>query len=94
MSDHNQGLTEFLKARLDEDEHIARHDPVRILREVEAKRAVINMVPLSQEEAEERFAGFFVEEGAGWEKAQEYVLKHLATIYADHPDYQQEWADE
>ncbi|NKT97299.1 DUF6221 family protein [Prescottella equi] len=65
-------------------DHIARHDPVRVLREVEAKRRVID------ECAEVLDVG-------GWEydDAPELAWNtacSLAAVYSDHPDYQQEWA--
>lgn len=110
-------LIEFLRARLDEDERIARragdsfrqigetgvivatdgdraeecasanwagiaeqivrHDPARVLREVEAKRRIVD-----------RYA-WLRENGDTGDVA--WVLPLLALPYADHPDYQQEW---
>jgi hypothetical protein len=55
--------------------HIARHDPARVLREVEAKRAIVAAVAESPGEAT----------GLG------VAMLHLAAVYADHPDYRQEW---
>ncbi|MBF6374481.1 DUF6221 family protein [Nocardia farcinica] len=61
------------------DEHIARHDPARVLRQVAALRATLEHVermvsPSQQIEAEED------------------VLYPIAAIWSDHPDYQPEWA--
>ncbi|MBM4549356.1 hypothetical protein GS445_06580 [Rhodococcus hoagii] len=66
-------------------DHIARHDPARVLREVEAKRRVINgwSDPFGNLNAEQADA-------ARVEKAR--VLHSLAAVYSDHPEYQQEWA--
>jgi len=53
-------------------EHIARHDPARVLREIEGKRRLLNgLVPLMAGPA---------------------LLRPLALVYADHPDYRPEWA--
>jgi len=51
-------------------EHIARHDPLRVLAECQAKRQLIERV------GNPDWAGFSI----------------LALPYADHPNYQQEWA--
>lgn len=71
--------------------HMARHDPARALREVEAKRAVLDMA-LSEQDASGRYGAGFNESREGWNDAQDYVLKQLAAVYADHPDHRQEWA--
>jgi hypothetical protein len=100
-------LTEFLAARLDEDErvaheaaesdamtskpstpptrkwtHIARHDPARVLAEVEAKRRIVEMGASYVPE---------LEHGDNGEWALDATLRLLALPYADHPDYRQEW---
>ena len=64
----------------DVTEHIARHDPSRVLAECEAKRRII--VGLDYESDEWCFADA---------PAVAEVLPFLALPYADHPDYQQEW---
>lgn len=93
-------LVEFLKARLDEDEQVAkatvmdgisfwtaqdswlglaapvvahaqRHDPARVLAEVEAKRLQLAL----HKECD----------------ASCYVVRVLALPYASHPDYREEW---
>jgi hypothetical protein len=105
-------LVEFLRARLDEDErvarqhhltnwhfdgiknhivnddgvtvaivrttqeHIQRHDPARVLREVEAKRRIIDLADS---------LGYVTND------AEPAILAALALPYADHPDYREEW---
>lgn len=72
--------------------HIALHDPARVLREVEAKRAVLDLY-------EAMLAGFeAAAEGtilAGAAKvrlgAYELAVQHLASAYSDHPGYREEW---
>lgn len=128
------GLAEFLKARLDEDEqaardagadtwtasdsglyhedastqpgpfavdgygylgaegiHIARHDPARVLREVEAKRRIMALHTIRSGT------------GGDWDTDPAAIcnecgglypcetLELLALPYADHPDYREEW---
>ena len=53
--------------------HIARHDPARALREVRAKRAIVARA----------------QDGSLGGQAAQDILDHLASVYADHPDYQQ-----
>lgn len=57
--------------------HIARHDPARVLREVVAKRRIV-----------ERYA-WLREHGDTGDAA--WVLPLLALPYADHTDHRQEW---
>ncbi|MEN0135049.1 MAG: DUF6221 family protein [Rhodococcus sp. (in: high G+C Gram-positive bacteria)] len=63
--------------------HITRQDPARILREVEAKRATIDILT----------------HWPTWVTPQDPIplpaltaLRHMASVYAGHPDYRQEWA--
>jgi hypothetical protein len=70
-------------------QHIARHDPARVLREVTAKRAIVarygeplaglgnlgDQLQLSQEKTGLWFA-----------------VRELAAVWSDHPDYRAEWA--
>ncbi|MEQ7129386.1 DUF6221 family protein [Actinopolymorpha sp. B11F2] len=73
------GLAVFLRARLDDAEARARAGPrvgeLRALREVDAKRRVVEVAEVV---------------GLG-QPAVVIVLRALATVYADHPDYQREW---
>lgn len=55
--------------------HIARHDPARVLREVEAKRRIVDA-------CERR--GLVLSE-INW------VVRVLALPYADHDDYREVW---
>lgn len=74
--------------------HAARHDPARVLREVQAKRAILELANMAngldmqvdhefrvgqRDEAEEPYVG-------------DLILRHLAAVYSDHPDYRKEWA--
>ncbi|WP_406735364.1 DUF6221 family protein [Streptomyces sp. NBC_01108] len=56
-------------------EHIVRHDPARVLREVEAKRQLLDGHTPDYH----------------WCPMGDNVLKVLALPHADHPDYRDEW---
>jgi hypothetical protein len=60
--------------------HIARHDPARVLADVKAKRAIVGLgICLACDV-----------EGQPCDHADE-TLRHLASVYADHPDYDATW---
>ena len=83
-------------------DHIARHDPARVLREVAAKRAILSVhrvveypgpyVPISPT------CSICITEREGYQ--EEWgdddwpcaTIRLLAAVYSDHPDYRQEWA--
>lgn len=83
-------------------EHIARHDPSRILAECTAKRAVLELhsSPLTD------LAAGLEDLGEPWEsisgdstglsrdqfKEHRRTLRVLAAVYADHESYRAEWA--
>lgn len=58
--------------------HIARHDPARVLAECEVKRRIVELFP-SPAPVD------------SWDEAGERVLEMLALPHADHPDYRSEW---
>ena len=75
-----------------QSQHIARHDPARILREVEAKRKIV------AEHAME--PGFLppscsrcYETDDDWEALLWPcpTIRALASVYSDHPDYDETW---
>jgi len=61
-------------------EHIARHDPARVLREVEAKRNVLSIIGSSRNQ----YDG--IDDGVADE-----LLKAIASAWSDHPDYRAKW---
>jgi hypothetical protein len=96
--------------------HIARHDPARALREVDAKREIVKWheswpVLVETEPTFDPDAGgddmgshvMRMSRQVAWLTQREYVkrfgsepptapiLRHLAAIYADHPDYRDGW---
>lgn len=78
----------------DSADHIALHDPARVLATVEAVRQVVGLYEIALLGAEAT-AGTAIGGAAKLLKtAREDVVKWLATIYADHPDYRAAWAPE
>jgi hypothetical protein len=92
-------------ARSDAD-FIARHDPARVLRECEAKRRIVRMherlgsayprETWTYPEAADTCAT--CGPGDSWQAKDEpygeypcLTLRVLASVYADHPDYRDEW---
>lgn len=67
-------------------DHQSRFDPARVLREVAAKRAI-----LDEHKAVTRLATLTEQELGflGWYRG--WVLKNLAATWNDHPDYREEW---
>lgn len=73
-------------------EHIARHDPARALREVEAKRARIAVLHEAVSEMDRQLAdddAKKIDQGVAIGRYQMALVavKHDAAIYSDHPDY-------
>lgn len=65
--------------------HIARHDPARVLADVEAKRRIVDRYAKIAAGNGETTELAFHEQGLF-----EAVL-YLASAYAYHPDYSEEW---
>lgn len=90
-------LTDFLLARIAEDEAAVRPNictPQRVvdrmLADCEAKRAAIQWEADRQIGWEASFvdAGFYV---ALRDSLDTKFLRIMAAVYADHPDYREEW---
>lgn len=71
-------------------EHIARHDPARVLRGVEAKRKLLNDLWFAGDVAEVLdWEGNLI---AGANDALNGLLRTLAAEWSTHPGYRQEWS--
>jgi hypothetical protein len=98
-------LAAFLKARLDEDERLVRirwgdlgWGECRDRREVKAKRAILDEhspgypvtypEPSGQPTCSVCDEGTYDVEPVPWPCP---TIRHLAAVYGDHPDYQEEW---
>lgn len=72
--------------------HIARQDPARTLREVEAKRQLADLH--HEVEDPQEMQDYCAECDLGRDRYPYYpctTLRLLAAVYADHPDYLPEW---
>jgi hypothetical protein len=65
-------------------EHIALHDPARVLREVEAKRRIVNSFAAGIEAQP-------LERGTERYALTRFVLRLLALPYSDRPGFREEW---
>lgn len=74
----------------DQTIHIVRHDPARVLREVEAKRRILDGIVTLIDRMDSAIES---EWGSGFGSTGESdkLLTLLALPYADHPGYRQEW---
>lgn len=74
-------------------EHIARHDPARVLREVAAKRRVLaayaDCVDASEVFREKLGTGTHMAAAA---ESYANVIRWDAAVWSDHPAYRAEWA--
>jgi hypothetical protein len=72
--------------------HIARHDPARVLREVQAKRRIIDWYETERRVADES-SGVGADKlwGGGRESALKHVVRQLALPFSDRPGYQDRW---
>ena len=84
-------------------EFIASHNPARVLAECEAKRNIVAHL-VDAERGVARAARLLAREGNDSRDAQEAefaadakldavtcIAKHVAAVYADHPDFDEEW---
>ncbi len=59
--------------------HVVRHQPARVLRDIQGKRAIVRLYA-KQVARSSRNLGHL-----------DTVCRHLAAAYADHPDFRQQW---
>lgn len=83
-----------------QSDHIATYDPARVLREVKAKRRIMARHARDPQWASlatmrDACMGCGVEGPNEWPVTESLnecpELRDLALVYADHPDYQQQW---
>lgn len=76
-----------------EAEHIARHDPARVLAECEAKRRIVQSRPLIglPDLPGGAAPGTLDALHDEVERQREFVFRLLALPYAGHPDYDETW---
>ncbi|MEV6790890.1 DUF6221 family protein [Streptomyces sp. NPDC051320] len=67
--------------------HAARHDPARVLAEIEAKRRIVDAyAEVADNDIDEPY-----EYAYGWANGLGAAVRLLALPYADHPEYREEW---
>ena len=72
-------------------EHIARHDPARVLADIAAKRAIVAEYR-SHLEHREKYGDKETDYSWGARTKLEWICRVLAAPYAEHPDYDPAWA--
>lgn len=90
-------LTDFLRARIAEDEDVAvtkvrgveirTYPTPRVLAESEAKRQILERA----DKVSSIPGGEFYADVSAADRTLTAVLLVLAGVYADHPDYRDEW---
>jgi hypothetical protein len=72
--------------------HIARHDPARVLREIESKRRLIESIETLRAPLQRSWAdGSSSLAVMGMLTEVDKALAALALPYADHEDFEEEW---
>ena len=66
-------------------EHMVRHDPARVFREIAAKRVMIADWEIYADAAYPDFGG-------GFSTAMDGVVAGLAGVYSNHPDFKADWS--
>lgn len=80
------------------DDHIARHDPARVFRDVEAKRRLVNRILRYEAKIDGEWDCCHDAEAIGRGACPEInpneieALQLLAAPYSDHPDYDPAWS--
>ncbi|MFE1321615.1 DUF6221 family protein [Kitasatospora phosalacinea] len=73
--------------------HIARHDPARVLAEVNAKRRILDELLDEIDERDRTYQVEYWDHFMGpYRPLTDQLLRLLALPYATHPDYRPEWA--
>ena len=71
--------------------HARLHDPARVLREVEAGRAILAKYELGRRTYDPDRDDWFSPAAAMFGSDMEWLIKTRVAIYSDHADYRQEW---
>lgn len=67
-------------------DHIVRHDPARVLREIDADRKLLDQyAEVAANDVDE------VEYAHGWANALGLAVRLRASVYAGRPGYREEW---
>jgi hypothetical protein len=72
-------------------EHARLHDPARVLREVEAGRAMVEKYERGRRLWNPDTKNWFSPAAAMFGSDMEWLIRTLAAAWSDHPDYRPEW---
>ncbi len=64
------------------------YDPIQVLRQIEASRAIVRRCAVRMNEPDQWPNGLVSPRAL----LARQVLRDMAAVYSDHPDYRQEWA--
>lgn len=73
-------------------EHVARHDPARVLREIDAKRRIIDEIVPRMNQMDDQLEAEFGTPRNPEPYESGNLLRLLALPYADRDGYREEWA--
>lgn len=75
--------------------HITRHDPARVLAECKAKRRIVEQAEEASADRAQVIGEFCVgkaeSDAAHATDPGDLILKAVASVYADHPDFDPAW---
>jgi hypothetical protein len=71
--------------------HITRHDPARVLREIDAKRRILSEIVPEMNRMDDQLEAEFGTPSVPEPYESEQLLRLLALPYADRPGYREEW---
>ena len=78
-------------ASRDVAEHIAASDPARVLAECEAMRRIVGEHLPGGEDGKSYCGCCWLDDLRTWEPYPCPTMRAVASVYADHPDYQEAW---
>ena len=90
LADEDAG-ERIARIHCDLDEHIARHDPARVLAECEAKMRIVEQYSVMRLVEQHRVMRHDADWSGEITETLELSIRALALPYADHPDYLPEW---
>jgi hypothetical protein len=90
--DEADGCPEQARMWISEAEHMARHDPARVLRDVEAKRRLLAQYQAVCDEVRSPKSAEHRMNARARQFALDEVLVTLALPFSDHTDYNPSWS--
>jgi uncharacterized protein DUF6221 len=88
--DEQDGCPDEARGWIAEAQHIAHNDPARVLRQVQAHRAILEAYEIARSIELSRVS-YNRAQDDGYRQAYAGVLRQIATIYSDHESFREEW---